>query len=175
MKQAHVAGWNYSPPSPRRRTVGRRNSHEETHVRLDGVADTSAMASTYKLSSMMAYCKVHLHHVKDIINNGDSNFKAVPLAGDIGGSEVLPALSTFLSVIVMLYTLWTCVDGLPAYLSFCCDEALSIRCSIDMPMLMDIGPGMIDLAEGQICCPNYDVGQIPMILKEPTDARSLST
>ena len=38
-------------------------------------------------------------------------------------------------------------------------------------MLMDVGPDIIDRATGRICCPNYDTGQIPMMLKEPTDAR----
>ena len=40
-----------------------------------------------------------------------------------------------------------------------------------MTMLMDMGPGIIDRATGRIFCPNYNMGQIPMMLKEPTDAR----
>ena len=32
-----------------------------------------------------------------------------------------------------------------------------------------MGPAIIDLASQQILCPNYDVWQIPMMLKEPTD------
>ena len=34
-------------------------------------------------------------------------------------------------------------------------------------MLMDMGPAVIDLASLQIICPNYDVQQIPIMLKEP--------
>ena len=85
-------------------TVGRRTSYAETHNCLDGLADTDAMYSTYKLSIMMDYCKAYPHHVKEIIDSGDGNFKAVPLAGAVGGSEVLPSLSTFLPVNVVLFT-----------------------------------------------------------------------
>jgi len=86
--------------------VGRRGSPSETHTHLDGLADTGAMCSTYKLSIMMAYCKAYPHHVKEIIDNGDGNFNAVPLAGAVGDSEVLSSLSTFLPVIVILFTPW---------------------------------------------------------------------
>jgi hypothetical protein len=37
--------------------VGRTDCSEETHVHLDGLDDTGAQASTYKLSITMAYCK----------------------------------------------------------------------------------------------------------------------
>ena len=36
-------------------------------------------------------------------------------------------------------------------------------------MLMDMGPAVVDLASRQIICPNYDVQQIPIMLKEPND------
>ena len=36
-------------------------------------------------------------------------------------------------------------------------------------MLVDIGPAIIELAAGRMFCPNYNVGWILMILKEPTD------
>ena len=107
-------------------TVGRRGSPGETHTFLDGLADTGAMCSTYKLSIMMDYCKAYPHHVKEIIDSGDGNFKAVPLAGAVGDSEVLPSLSTFLPVIVILFTPWVRIDGSPVHLSFACGEALSI-------------------------------------------------
>ena len=84
------------------------------------------MCSTYKLSTMMDYYKSYPHHVKEIIDSGNGNFKAVPLAGAVGNSKVLPSLSISLPVIVILFTPWTCEDGLPVYLSFCCGEALSI-------------------------------------------------
>ena len=87
-------------------TVGRLGSPDETHTRLDGLADTGAMCSTYKLSIIMDYCKIYPHHVKEIIDSGDGNFKAVPLAGAVGNSEVLPSLSTFLPVIIILFTPW---------------------------------------------------------------------
>ena len=150
-------------------TVGRRGSPGETHTYLDGLADTGAMCSTYKLSIMMDYCKAYPHHVEEIIDSGDGNFKAVPLAGAVGDSKVLPSLSTFLPVIVILFTPWVRTNGSPVYLSFACGEALSIRCIIGMPMLMDMGPAVVDLASRQIICPNYDVQQIPVMLKEPND------
>ena len=106
-------------------TVGRRGLPGETHTNLDGLADTGAMCSTYKLSIMMSYCKAYPHHVKEIIDSGDGNFKAVSLVGAVGYSEVLPSLSTFLPGIVVLFTPWTREYGLPVHLSFACDEALS--------------------------------------------------
>ena len=36
-----------------------------------------------------------------------------------------------------------------------------------MPMLMDMGPAVVDLSSLQIVCPNYGVQQIPIMLKEP--------
>ena len=87
-------------------TVGRRISPAETYNCLDGLADTGATCSTYKHSIMMAYCKAYPHHVKEIIDSGDGNFKAVPLARAVDDSEVLPSLSTFLPVIVILFTPW---------------------------------------------------------------------
>ena len=95
--------------------------------------------------------------------------KAVPLAGAVGDSEVLRVLSIFLPVIVFLYTQWTHVDGSPIYLSFCYGKTLSTRCIIGTPVLMDMGPGIINLADGWLYCPNCNVGQIPIMLKEPTD------
>ena len=38
-----------------------------------------------------------------------------------------------------------------------------------MPMLMDVGPAVVDLASQQILCPNHDVRQIPMMFKEPNN------
>ena len=99
---------------------------------------------------MMAYYKAYPHHVKETIDWGDGNFKAVPLAGAVGDSKVLPSLSTFLPVIVILFTPWVRIDGSPVYLSFACGEALSIRCIIGMPILMDMGPTAVDLASLQI-------------------------
>ena len=122
------------------------------------------MCSTYKLSIMMAYCKAYPHHVKEIIDSGDDNFKVVPLARAVINSEVLPSLSIFLPVVVILYTLWVRADGSPMYLSFTCGKTLSIRCIIGMPMLMNMGPAITNLAPQQIICPNYDVRQIPMML-----------
>ena len=34
-------------------------------------------------------------------------------------------------------------------------------------MLMDMGPAVVDLAFLQVVCPNYDVQQNPIMLKEP--------
>ena len=112
------------------------------------------MCNTYKLSIMMNYCKSHPHHVKEIIDSSNGDFKIIPLAGADGDTEVLPALSTFLLVIVILFIQWTRKDGVP-----------SIQCIIVVPMLMDIGPAAIDLAAQKILCPRYDVQQIPVILK----------
>ena len=108
-------------------TVNRRDSPSETNICLDGLADTGAMCSTYKLSIMMSYCKVYPHHVKEIIDSGDGNFKAVPLDGAAGNFKVLPVLSTFLPVIVIIFTSWAREDGSSVYLSFCCDKTLSLR------------------------------------------------
>jgi hypothetical protein len=96
-------------------------------VNLDGLADTGAMDNTYKLSIIMAYCRAYPYRVKEIINSGDGNFKAAPLAGAVGNSEVLSALSTFLQVIVILYTPRIQASGTPVYLSFYCDKVLSIQ------------------------------------------------
>ena len=116
----------------------------------------------------MAYCKVYPHHVKEIMDSGYGNFKTVPLVGAVGDSQILPALSTFLPVIVILYTPWTRNDVPPVYLSFCYGEILSIRCIIGIS-------GKVDLAAQQICCTNHNIGQNPMVLKEPTNTPSLST
>jgi hypothetical protein len=75
---------------------------------------------------MITYCKAYPHHVKELIDSGNRNFKAVPLAGDVGESDVLPSLSIFLQVILILYTPWTRVDDSSMHVSFCCDKALSI-------------------------------------------------
>ena len=107
-------------------TVGRRGSPGETYNNLDGLADIGAMCSTYKRIIMMVYCKAYPHHVKELIDSGDGNFIAVPLVGAVDDSEVLPSLSTFLPVIVILITPWVRADGSPVYLSFACGEALSI-------------------------------------------------
>jgi hypothetical protein len=95
--------------------------------------------------------------------------KDVPLAGAVSDSEVHPALSTFLQVVVIIYTPWTRVERTPMYLSFCCGKALSICYIIGIPMLMDMGPTTINLSSGRICCHNYNMLQIPIILKEPID------
>jgi hypothetical protein len=92
---------------------------------------------------MTGYCKAHPYNMKEIIDSGKGNFKAVPLAGAAGDSEVLPTLSTFLPVIVMLFTQWTCEEGSTVYHSF----------SV-----------VINLAVRRIICPKYNVQQIPMIL-----------
>ena len=70
--------------------VGRRGSPREIHTHLGGLADTGAMCSTYKLSIRMSYCKAYPHHMKEIIDSGDGNSKAVPLTGAVGDSDVLP-------------------------------------------------------------------------------------
>ena len=132
----------------------------ETHVFIDGLANTGVQANTYKLSITIACCNAYLHHVKEIIDSGDRNFRVVPLVGDVGDFDVLPSLSTFLLVIVIMYTLWTRVDSSPLFLSFYCGEALSICCIIRMPMLLDMGPAITDIAAGCFCCPSYSVGRI---------------
>jgi hypothetical protein len=44
------------------------------------------------------------------------NFKTVTLVGTIYDSEVFSSLSTFLLVIVIIFTPWTHNDGTPIYL-----------------------------------------------------------
>ena len=93
--------------------------------------------------------------MKANVDSRDGNFKTVPLAGVVGDSEVLPSLSTFLSVIVILFTTWVRACGSPMYQSFACDKALSMWCIIAMPMRIDMGLALIDLASQQILCSKY--------------------
>jgi hypothetical protein len=55
-------------------TTGQRKSPEETHVFLDGLANTGAQATTYNLSVRMVYFQVYPHHVKESIDSGNRNF-----------------------------------------------------------------------------------------------------
>jgi hypothetical protein len=110
---------------------------------------------------MMASCYAYPHNVKEIIDGGDSNFKGVPLDSAVNNSEVLPILSTFLPVIVILYTPWTRDDSSPMYCSFCCGKVLSIRYIIDMPMRIDMGPAIIDRLPEGLSVPSMMLGRFP--------------
>ena len=50
-------------------------------MNTDGLIDTGAQASTYKLSVILEYARVFPHHVKEIIDSANGKYKAAPLAG----------------------------------------------------------------------------------------------
>ena len=138
-------------------TIGRIDEPQETHATFDGLCDSCAQVNTFKLSTIMAYCKAYPQHVKAIIDSADGKYSPMPLAGAVGDSAVLGALSTMLPVLVMLYTPYTRSDGSPIYMEFACGECLSIRCIVGMPTLLDMGPASIELGSGRVLCPNWDV------------------
>ena len=51
----------------------------------------------------MSYCKTYPQHVKAIIDSKDGKYLAMPLAGAVGDSAVIGALSTMPPVLVVLY------------------------------------------------------------------------
>ena len=105
-------------------TISRKDSPSETFNELDGLLDTGAQTSTYKLSVVLTHCKDYPHRVKALVNSKDEEFSAIPLAGAIGDSAVLPALSTKLPVLVVLYTPYTKDNGDPVYMSFAFGQSL---------------------------------------------------
>ena len=151
-------------------TVGINGVPEDTHMNIDGLIDTGAQASTYKQSVIVECARVFPHHVKEITDSADGKYKAVPLDEAVGDGDVLPSVSTFLPVIVVLYTPWIGQDGSPVYLTFACGECLSIRCITGMPMLLDMGPAVIDLNSNQIMSLNWTPRAIDITMKEPIDA-----
>ena len=124
--------------------VGTVDEPRETQNLLDALCNSCAQVNTFKLSTIMSYCKAYPHHVKAIIDSKDGQYSPMILAGAVGDSAVLGALSTMLPVLVVLYTSYTRADGTPVYMSFACGECLSIRCIVGMPTLwvapQDDGP-----------------------------------
>ena len=149
--------------------VGRNDEPRETHALLDGLCDSGAQVNTFKLSTMMKFAKACPQYVKAIIDSKDGKYSAMPLAGAVGDSAVIGALSTRLPVLVVLYTPYIRSDGSPVLMSFACGECLSIRCIIGMPTLLDMGPAVIELNSKRVLCPNWDVQQLPLKFNPPSD------
>ena len=131
--------------------------------------DSCAQLNTFKLSYMMNYCKAYPQHVKAIIDCKDGKYSPLPLAGAVGDSAVIGALSTNLPVLVVLYTPYTREDGIPVYMLFACGECLSIRYIVGLPTLMDMGPSTIDLPSLRLLCPKWDVQELALKISVPND------
>ena len=138
---------------------------------LDFMADTGAMTNTYKLSIMLDYCKRFPEHVRAMFDSRNGNYRPIPLAGAIGDESVLPTMSTYLPVVVVLDTpYYNSMTHEPILLTFACGEDLSIRAIIGMPTLISMGPATIDLAAKLVHTPAWSCGSLQMIFRAPTSA-----
>ena len=68
-------------------TVLRVDESAETHFLFDGIYDSRAQVSTFKLSPVMAYCKAHPQHGKTIVDCKGVTYSSLPLAGAVGDSH----------------------------------------------------------------------------------------
>ena len=97
---------------------------------------------------MINYCKRYPDHVKAIFDSRNGNYCSIPLAGAIGDGTILPTMSTYLRVVILLTTPhFNITTQEPVLLTFACGEDLSVRSIIGMPTLISMGPATVDLAE----------------------------
>ena len=129
------------------------------------------MTNTYKLSKMLDYCKRFLEHVRVVFDRRNGNYRPIPLAGAIGDEIILPTMSFYLPVVVVLFTpYFNAMTHEPILLTFACGEDLSIRAILGMPALMSMGPATIDLSAKMVHTPAWSCGSLPMIFRAPTSA-----
>ena len=91
------------------------------------MAYTGAMTNRYKLSIMIDYYKRYPKHVKAMFDSRNEKYCPIPLAGAIGDDSILPTMSTYLPVVIILVTPYVNVfTQEPIMLTFACGEDLSI-------------------------------------------------
>ena len=146
------------------------------HNTLDFMADTGAMTNTYKLSIMNDYCKRYPEHTKAIFDSRNGAYCPSPLVGAIGDDTILPTMSTYLSVVIVLITpYFNIFTQEPMLLTFAYGKDLSIFSILGIPTLMDMGPVNMDLNAELMYTPSYLCGSLPILFKEPTSIPLLTT
>ena len=105
----------------------RHTSIAELKNILDFMNDTSATTNTYKLSIMIEYCKRYPKHFKAMFDSRNGDCCPIPLAGAIGDNTVLPTMSTYLPVVIILATPYFIVNTQErVMLTFACGEDLFV-------------------------------------------------
>ena len=122
------------------------------------------MTNTYKLIIILDYCKRFPEHVRAMFDSRNGNYRPIPLAGAIGDESVLPTMSTYLPVVVVMFTpYFNAMTHESILLTFACGEDLSIRAILGMPALMNMRPATIDLSEKMVHTPAWscDSARVP--------------
>ena len=121
------------------------------------------MTNTYKLGIMIDYCKRYPDHVKALFDISNGDCCPIPRAGAIGEDTVLPTMSTYLPVVIVLATPYFKVKNQePVLLTFTCGEDLSIRSTLGVPILMSMGPSTVDLSTKLMYMPTWSCGTLPV-------------